>query len=261
MDDGYTYLLKHVYRRQPIADEISKPVADTVRTIANTVADNADDILNQPAYNKDGKRRVGYVRASISRGSVQRAAAAAPGLGALAVLVMDNFRDTNFVKLFMYNSSEGLFPFHSDVLPANGERKIRVSISLSDMMPPFCLRRKKQGAQSEVCSVCRQFLTIIAMDFESSGRLHRNWEHGTLQCVDEHAVFVVFDVPCRSWSCFDIMVTNFFSALNAFCMPWIPNAEEQEGGGGGGYFPATGCLLALSGRGQQSEAAMQRIVR
>jgi hypothetical protein len=58
-------------------------------------------------------------------------------------------------------------------------------------------------------------MAIIAMDFESSGRLHRDWEHGTLQWVDEHAVFVVFDVPCSSWSGFDIMVTNFFSALKA----------------------------------------------
>jgi hypothetical protein len=100
------------------------------------------------------------------------------------------------------------------------------------MMPPFCLRRKKQGKQFEVNSVCRQFLTITAMDFESSGRLNRDWEHGTLQWVDEHAVFVVFDAPCSSWHGFDIMVTNFFRALNAFSMPWIPNAEERRGGGG-----------------------------
>ena len=96
-------------------------------------------------------------------------------------------------------------------------------------MPPFYLRRKGAGAQSEVYQVTRQFMTILAMDFESSGRLNRDWEHGTLQWADEHAVFVVFDVPCSSWSGFDIMVTDFFSALK-----------------GGGYCPAIGCLLALS---------------
>jgi len=127
---------------------------------------------------------------------------------------MDKFESTAFVKVFMYTAHEGLFPFHPDVLPANGERKIRVSISLSDMMPPFCLRPKGAGAQSEVYRVTRQFMTILAMDFESSGRLHRDWEHGTLQWADEHAVFLVFDVPCSSWSGFNFMVTNFFSALN-----------------------------------------------
>jgi hypothetical protein len=91
-------------------------------------ADKADDILNQPAYNKDGERQVGYVGASISKGSVQRAAAAVPGLGALARLGMDNFVGTTFVKLFMYNACEGLFPFHSDVLPTSGKRKIRPSV-------------------------------------------------------------------------------------------------------------------------------------
>jgi hypothetical protein len=52
-----------------------------------------------------------------------------------------------------------------DVLPTSGKRKIRVSISLSDMTPPFCLRRKKQDEQFEVYSLGRQFLAIIAMDF------------------------------------------------------------------------------------------------
>jgi hypothetical protein len=146
MDDT-AYLLQHVYRRQPGAGEITETAADNVRTIANTVADKADDILNQPMYNKDGRRQVGYVGASISKVSVQRAAAAVPGLGALARLVVDNFVGTTFFKLFMYNACEGLFPFHSDVLPTNGERKIRVSISLSDMMPLFCLRRKKRQGE------------------------------------------------------------------------------------------------------------------
>jgi hypothetical protein len=37
---------------------------------------------------------------------------------------MDNFVGTTFVKLFiMYNACEGLLPFHSDVLPANGQRE------------------------------------------------------------------------------------------------------------------------------------------
>jgi hypothetical protein len=193
-------------------------------------------------------RQVGYVGASISESSAQRAEAATPGLvGALARLVMDNFVGTTFIKLVMYNAYEGLFPFHSDVLPTSGKRKIRVSISLSDMMPPFCLRRKKQGGQFEVYSVGRQFLTTIAMDFESSGRLNRDWEHGTPQWAHEHAVFVVFDVPCSSWHGFDIMVTNFFRAPNAYSMPWIPNADRGAKGGGG-YCPAIGCLhvLALS---------------
>ena len=177
--------------------------------------------LNNPRYNKGGRRLVGYVGALISKSSVKddgnRFDQAVPGLGALARLVMDTFVGTTFIKLFMYNANEGLFPFHSDVLPASGERKIRVSISLSDMMPPFYLRRKGAGAQSGTTDkyrVSRQFMTILAMDFESSGRLHRDWEHGTLQWADEHAVFLVFDVPCSSWSGFNFMVTNFFSALN-----------------------------------------------
>ena len=79
-------------------------------------------------------RSLGYVGASISESSAQRAEAATPGLvGALARLVMDNFVGTTFVKLFMYNACEWLFPFHSDVIPTNGKRKIRVSISLSDI--------------------------------------------------------------------------------------------------------------------------------
>jgi hypothetical protein len=126
---------------------------------------------------------------------------------------MDKFEGTAFVKLFMYNAYEGLFPFHSDVLPADGERKIRVSISLSDMMPPFWLRRKGAGAQSEVCRVSRQFMAIIAMDFESSGRLNRDWEHGTLQWVDEHAVFVVFDVPSAAAGVASISWPRISSAL------------------------------------------------
>jgi hypothetical protein len=163
-----------VYRRQPGAGEISETAADNVRTTANTATDKADDILNQPAHNKDGLRQVGYIGASISESSVQRAEAVTPGLGALARPAMDNFVGTTFVKLFMYNAYEGLFPFHSDVLPTSGKRKIRVSTSLSNMMPPFCLRRKKQGEQFEVCRVGRQFLAIIAIDFESSGRLNRD---------------------------------------------------------------------------------------
>jgi hypothetical protein len=99
-------LLQHAYRRQPGTDEISETAADNVRTIANTVADKADDVptlvLNQPAYNTDRLRQVGYVGASISESSVQRADTATPGLGALARLVMDNFAGTTFVKLFMY---------------------------------------------------------------------------------------------------------------------------------------------------------------
>jgi hypothetical protein len=126
-----TYLLHHVYRRQPVTGKISETAADNLRTIANTVADKSDDILNNLRYNKDGRRQVGYVGASISESSVQRANTAVPGLGTLAGLVMYKFDGTTFAKLFMYNSYEGLFPFHSDVLPANGERKIRVSISLS----------------------------------------------------------------------------------------------------------------------------------
>ena len=173
------YLLRHVYRRRPTAEEISENVLLKVLTVAEAVADKSDDILNKPRYySEDGRRRVGYVGASISKRSVQgavnRADTSAPGLGALARLVMDKFEGTAFVKLFMYNAYEGLFPFHSDVLPTSGKRKIRVSTSLSNMMPPFCLRRKKQGEQFEVYSVCRQFLTITAMDFESSGRLNRD---------------------------------------------------------------------------------------
>ena len=151
MSADATYLLRHVYRRQPTADEVSETAVCNVRTIANTVADKSDDILNNPKYNEGGRRRAGYVGASISKSSVQkdgnRFDTAAPGLGALARLVMDKFKGTAFVKVFMYTAHEGLFPFHSDVLPANGERKIRVSISLSDMMPPFCLRRKKRQGE------------------------------------------------------------------------------------------------------------------
>ena len=125
-----------MYRRQPAADEISEGALFNVRTIANTAAGKSDDILNKPRYySEDGRRRVGYVGASISKSSVQgavnRADTAAPGLGALARLVMDKFEGTAFVKVFMYTAHEGLFPFHSDVLPASGERKIRVSISLT----------------------------------------------------------------------------------------------------------------------------------
>jgi hypothetical protein len=67
---------------------------------------------------------------------------------------------------------------------------------------------------------------LMAASFHShsSGRLNRDWEHGTLQWADEHAVFVVFDVPCRSWSGFDIMATDFFSALKG---------EELQVGRGG----------------------------
>jgi hypothetical protein len=127
-----------VYRRQPQAgaDEISETAADNVRTITNTVADKSDVILNQPAYNKDGLRQVGYVGASISKSSVQRADTVANPWARctrLTRLVMDNFVGTTFVKLFMYNACEWLFPFHSDVIPTNGKRKIRVSISLSDI--------------------------------------------------------------------------------------------------------------------------------
>jgi hypothetical protein len=64
--DGALFLVQHVHRRQPGAGEISEAAADNVRAIANTVADKADDILNQPAYNKDGLRQVGYIEASIS---------------------------------------------------------------------------------------------------------------------------------------------------------------------------------------------------
>ena len=71
----------------------------------------------------------------------------------MARLVMDNFDGTTFVKLFMYNASEGLFPFHSDVLPTNGERKIRVSISLSDMMPPFTVCAGRVRVRSLRCTV------------------------------------------------------------------------------------------------------------
>jgi hypothetical protein len=211
------YLLQHLYRCQPAAVDISGSSYHIVRAIASDIADKSDDILNSPRYNKGGRRLVGYVGALISKSSVKddgnRFDQAAPGLGALARLVMDTFVGTIFIKLFMCNANEGLFPFHSDVLPASGERKIRVSISLSDMMPPFCLRRKGADVQSGVYRVSRQFMTTIAMDFESSDRLNRDWEHGTLQWADGHAVFVVSDVPCSSWSDFNFMVTNFFSAL------------------------------------------------
>jgi hypothetical protein len=50
---------------------------------------------------------------------VEKTGEAVPGLGALARLVMENFVDTDFVKLFMYNAYEGMFPFHSDVIPTN----------------------------------------------------------------------------------------------------------------------------------------------
>jgi hypothetical protein len=159
MSDDATYLLRYVYRRQPAADEISEIVVRNVRTIANTAADKPDDILkNKPRYySEDGRRRAGYVGASISKRSVQgavnRADTSAPGLGALARLVMDKFEGTAFVKLFMYTAYEGLFPFHSDVLPANGERKIRVSISLSDMMPPFTVCAGRVRVRSLRCTV------------------------------------------------------------------------------------------------------------
>jgi hypothetical protein len=57
------------------------------------------------------------------------------------------------------------------------------------------------------------------MDFESSGRLNQDWEHGTLQWAVEHTVFVVFDVPCSSWEGFDVMATQFLEAPNAQSWP------------------------------------------
>jgi hypothetical protein len=74
---------------------------------------------------------------------------------------MDNFVGTTFVKLFMYNAYQGLFPFHSGVLPTNGKRKVCVGISLSDTMPPLCLRtsakwRKKTFSKQRLSTSCRR---------------------------------------------------------------------------------------------------------
>ena len=94
MSADATYLLRHVYRWQPAAGDISGSSYHIVRAIANDIADKSDDILNNPKYNKDGRRLVGYVGALISKISVKddgnRFDQAVPGLGALARLVMDN---------------------------------------------------------------------------------------------------------------------------------------------------------------------------
>jgi hypothetical protein len=114
------------------------------------------------------------------------------------------------------------------------------------------LCRRNQGEQFEVYGVGRQFLTTLAMDFESSGRLNQDWEHGTLQWAVEHTVFVVFDVPCSSWEGFDVMATQFLEAPNAQSWPemlglyLVGRILDLGKGNGEGVYPTIGWLLALS---------------